>query len=366
MSDYHFVDLAVDDSLASAISNLERIGVDTEFMRERTYFAELCLLQVSTHDEIFCADPLNRGPDEDKPSGEFWNAIIKPEWVVHSARQDIEVIYQTAGLMPRAIFDTQVAAAFLGFQPQVGYAGLVKELFDVELDKSHTRADWSKRPLSDAVLKYAAEDVQYLLPAYEILVDRLEDSGRLDWAIQDSQDLLDPALYETDPSLAINRMKGARNLDGRARAAAAALAAWREEEALRTNRPRQWIMRDQVLVDIAATCPGSPADLARIDGLAEKTIRRAGDEILRIVAEATHDESGYRPPARPDERQKKMLKEMQRLVASIGEKHHIAVELLAPKRELSAAMLGNRDSRVFKGWRRELIGGELLELLENF
>jgi len=263
MSDYHFVDLAGDDSLINAISRLECIGVDTEFMRESTYFAQLCLLQVSTPDEIFCADPLSREPDNNKPLEDFWTAIIKPEWVVHSARQDIEVIYQTSGKMPRAIFDTQIAAAFLGFQPQVGYAGLVMELFGVELDKSHTRADWTRRPLSDAVLRYAAEDVQYLLPACEELSRRLRDSGRLEWAIEDSRYLLDPGLYEADPAQAINRLKGARNIRGRARAAASRLAAWRETEALRSNRPRQWIMRDQVLVEIAVACPASAWRLPR-------------------------------------------------------------------------------------------------------
>ena len=365
MSDYHFVDLAVDDSLANAVGQFDRIGVDTEFMRERTYFAELCLLQVSTPQEIFCADPLNRGPDNDKPSATFWQAMVKPEWVVHSARQDLEVVYQSSGLMPQSIFDTQVAAAFLGLQPQVGYAGLVKELFNVELDKSHTRADWSKRPLSDAVLKYAAEDVQFLLPAHEILAERLKESGRLEWAIEDSRDMLNISLYESDPSLAINRLKGARNLRGRSRAIATALATWREKEALRTNRPRQWIMRDSLLVDIAFACPQSMEDLADIEGLADKTIRRAGQEFLRIAANSTHDESGYEPPTRPDERQKKALKEMQKLVTASGEKHNVAAELIAPRKELSAAMQGDRDSRVFNGWRREVVGDQLLELLEN-
>jgi ribonuclease D len=365
MPDFCLIDLASDGTLVGVVSKYDRIGVDTEFMRERTYFAELCLLQVATPDEIFCADPLNRSPGNDKPFDEFWKAIIAPEWVVHSARQDIEVIYQTSGLMPKRIFDTQIAAAFLGFQPQVGYAGLVRELFGVELDKSHTRADWSKRPLADAVLQYAAEDVQYLLPAYEKLHDRLEEAGRLDWASQDSNDLLDTSLYETDPANSIDRLKGARNLRGRARAAAIRLATWRETEALRTNRPRQWIMRDAVLIEIAVACPQALKDLADIDGLMESTIRRAGSDLLRLVAEATHDSSGYEPPSRPDEQQKKLLKEMQRRVTASAVKNELGAELLAPRKELSAALLGNRDSRVFKGWRRDLIGNQLLELLEN-
>jgi ribonuclease D len=290
---------------------------------------------------------------------------MQPEWVLHSGRQDLEVIYQAAGRLPGTIFDTQVAAALLGFQPQIGYAGLVRELFDVELDKSHTRADWSRRPIPEALLNYAAEDVQFLLPAYDALIERLQSAGRLEWARQDSSDLLDERLYKPNPEDAVHRLKGARNLRGRARAAATSLAAWREKEALRSNRPRQWIMRDPVLIDIAIRAPGSTSELARIDGLAEKTVRRSGDELLGIIAGATQDPSGYKPPSRPDESQKAALKKMQQYVAAVADGLGLAAELIAPKKELSAAMLGDRELRVFSGWRRDLVGEELLGLLEN-
>lgn len=365
MPDYRYVELFADDTMNAELGDLERIGVDTEFMRERTFFSQLCLVQIATETGIVCADPLGKEAASDGWSEPFWRAAMQPEWVVHSARQDIEVIYQSAGRMPAAVFDTQIAAAFLGYQPQLGYAGLVAELFSVELDKSHTRADWTKRPLSAAVLNYAAEDVLYLLPAYEELLQRLDKVGRQQWARQDSADLLDPALYETDPMLAINRLKGARNLRGRARAAALHLAAWREREALRANRPRQWIMRDHVLIEIAVSCPDNMSAMAAIDGIAEGTVRRAGDELLGILKDATHDESGYQPPTRPDEQQKSALKHMQKQVSKCADELGIAAELLAPKKELSAAMLGNRQSRVFNGWRRDIIGERLLETLES-
>ena len=189
MPRFKFVDEP--DALAEELRRHGQLAVDTEFMRERTYFAQLCLVQVASSDSIWCADPLSgHGTDA------FWESLLARDWVLHSARQDIEVIYQTAGAMPASIFDTQIAAALLGMPAQIGYAGLVSELFDVEIHKSHTRADWSKRPLRDAYLEYAAEDVEYLLPANEILTARLEDKGRLDWAREDSARLLDPALYE--------------------------------------------------------------------------------------------------------------------------------------------------------------------------
>jgi ribonuclease D len=365
MPDYRFVDLSVDQSLAILASDSERIGVDTEFMREKTFFSQLCLVQVSTGSEIVCADPLNLESTDQAITDSFWNDMMKPAWILHSGRQDIEVIFQSSGQMPREIFDTQIAAAFLGYQPQMGYANLVAELFQVELAKSHTRADWSRRPLSADVLSYAAEDVEYLLPAWELLSERLDIVGRLEWALEDSADLLQVGLYEPDPALAIDRLKGARNLRGRGRAAATALAAWRESQAVRSNRPRQWIMRDQMLIDIAMTQPESLSDLARIEGLPESTIRRAGDQLLAIIADATHDQTGYCPPERPNEGQKSVLKKMQQIVTACAEDVGISAEIVAPKKELSAAMLGMTESRVFKGWRREIVGNDLLELVKN-
>ena len=357
MSQYTLVEQP--DSICNRLLQHDRLGVDTEFMRERTFFAELSLVQISTGADVYCVDPLT-GNDMQA----FWEALVARTWVVHSARQDIEVIYQLANLMPSALFDTQVAAGLVGLAPQVGYAGLVKELFDVDIPKAHTRADWSKRPLADALLQYAAEDVQYLLPAYERLAELLEQKGRLDWAVEDSALLLDSALYDVDPSLAIDRLKGARNLRGRGRATAARLAAWREQQALRKNRPRQWIVKDAALINLAMERPSTNDDLQGIDGLPPKLIRRSGKDILAAIRAAGSDNNDYRPPSRPDENQKALLKQMQKEVATCAEDLGLAAETVASKRDLSAIIIGgNRDSRVLNGWRRNLIGERLLKLL---
>ena len=348
------------DQLADNLESHQRIGVDTEFMRERTYFAQLCLLQVSTTDDIYCVDPLG---DEDL--ADVWGAIAQREWVVHSARQDIEVIYQTTERMPSNIFDTQVAAALLGFQPQIGYSGLVKELFDVELPKSHTRADWSKRPLPDEYLEYAAEDVEYLLPAHDELAGRLEAKGRLDWAVADSKLLLDKRLYDVDPNSAVDRLKGARNMRGKRRSVAAALATWREAEALRRNRPRQWILRDNVVINIAYAMPASVSELARVEDMPGKLVTRAGKDIVGVVEKASKNGSNYRPPRPPDEAQKELLKKMQAVVQECAADLDLAAEIIASRKELSGIIIGGkRQSRVFDGWRSELIGDRLMELLE--
>lgn len=337
-----------------ALENSGRIGVDTEFMRERTFFAQLCLVQVATEDGIYCVDPLGRHENEN-----FWRALDSCDWVLHSARQDIEVLYQSSGRMPSGIFDTQVAAALLGYQPQIGYGNLVRDLFGVELAKSHTRANWARRPLPPAILEYAAEDVEYLLPAYEELGRRLDDSGRLDWALADSAELLDPGLYAIDPSAAIERLKGATGFRGARRAAAVRLAEWREAQAQRLDRPRQWILRDSVLLDIAHRLPGGVRELSGIDDMPPKLVKRSGAEILAAVNEAAADEHDYEPPPRPDEAQKALLKNLQGIVAKRADELGVAAETIAAKKELSAIVAGKNESRLFRGWRRDVVGKDI-------
>jgi ribonuclease D len=357
MPAYKFVDEP--DALVPALQRESRLGVDTEFMRERTYYAQLCLTQIASRDSIWCVDPLS-GHTQDA----FWDELLDHDWVLHSARQDIEVVYQTAERMPSSVFDTQVAAALLGFPAQVGYAGLVQELFDAEIHKMHTRADWSRRPLRSEYLEYAAEDVEYLLPAYEVLSERLDAKGRLEWAHEDSAWLLEPSLYATGNGQAVDRLKGARKLRGRRRAAAARLADWREQEAISRNRPRQWIMRDNVLVDIAWRLPQTEAELRRVDGIPPKLVRRVGRDLLNAVADSARDERDYEPPRPPDEEQKALLKEMQSRVAACAKELGLAAETVASKRELSAVIIGgSRKSRLLSGWRAALIGGDLQELL---
>lgn len=347
------------ESLDVLLENSRQIGVDTEFLREKTYYAELCLVQIATFGEILCVDLLATGNQAD-----FWNSVLTRDWVIHSARQDIEIVWQSAGAMPASLFDTQIAAGLLGYAAQMGYAGLVDALFDVQMAKTHTRADWSKRPLREELLQYAAEDVEYLLPAAEILGDRLEAEGRLEWAREDSRLLLDPRLYAVSELEAVDRLKGARNLRGRQRAAAARLAAWREAEAIRRNRPRQWIVRDNVLLEIARRLPATISELARIDGLATKLVERLGDRLLRAVAESAADVDGYEPPRPPDEAQKALLREMHSRVARHARELGIAAEIIAPRKELSAIIISKeRRSRVLEGWRGDLLGDELLGLL---
>ena len=350
---------ADDSSLADVFRGFDRLGLDTEFMRERTYFAQLCLLQVSTPEDVLCLDPLAPGDFT-----ESWTTLLDAEWVLHSGRQDIEVIYQAAGRMPAGVFDTQIAMGLLGYPPQAGYATMVKELFDKELPKSQTRADWSKRPLSEAMLRYAAEDVEFLLPAHDLLCRRLAALGRESWAEEDSRRLLDTALYDIDATAAADRLKGAGQLRGRARRAAVALAGWREQRAISSDKPRRWILQDAPLLQIAIDNPGSDRELAAIDGLPESTARRAGRDLLDILRTAESGTDDYEPPARPDDRQKALLKDMQRAVAAVAKELGVAAEIVAPRRELVGLLNGDRRGRAMTGWRQPLIADRLLNLLD--
>lgn len=359
MTDFIFVDdlSAIRDQFAE----IDRIGVDTEFLREKTFLAQLCLVQVSTREQIYCIDPLQGHNYE-----AMWQALCRPEWIVHSGRQDIEVVYQTAERMPASLFDTQIAAGLLGYAPQMGYANLVEELFDVQLPKTHTRADWSQRPLPHALLEYAADDVEYLFRMYDVLAERLDKLGRLDWAMQDSALLLDPKLYEINPGDAVDRLKGARNLRGARRAVASRLAAWREARALDRNRPRQWILRDAALIDMAYRQPKSLSALKSIESVPDKVTSRSGEELLGIIRTAAEESSAYQPPQPPDEQQKALLKELQSMVAKCAKQLGLPAEIIAAKKELSQAIAcGERESRVFQGWRRELIGDALSDKLDS-
>jgi len=355
---FEWVDAGRSQQLLDALQGSPQIGVDTEFMRESTYFAELCLVQVAVDGRIYCADPLGK-----QDLSVFWDGLMSCPWIVHSARQDIEVISQTAERMPVSLFDTQIAAALTGLAPQIGYAGMVEALFGVALAKSHTRADWSRRPLPPAVIEYAAEDVEYLEPAFELLTERLRKLDRLHWAEQDSADLLDPSLYEIDPQLAISRLKGATNLRGIARAAASGLATWREREATDRNRPRQWILKDTVLLELAVKRPASLSRMTAIDGMPERLVGRAGRQLLEILDLAASNVDDYEPPQRPDEKQKALLKTIQQAVSTCAADLGLSPEIIAARKELSAALRGDLRGRLFRGWRRELIGNQLLEFV---
>ncbi len=340
------------------------IALDTEFMREDTYFPILCLVQVCSADMLFCVDALAL----ERPAavaGLFRGP--RRTIVLHAAHQDLEMFFQETGELPVSLFDTQIAAAMTGFDAQISYAQLVRELLDVELDKSQTRTDWRRRPLSEAQLEYAADDVRYLAQIQPLLAQRLEALDRTSWHQQECARMLRPATYTADPANAWRRIKGLGRLDPDARARARRLAAWREREAIERNRPRQWIFRDRLILELARQCPGTRNELAEIDGLPESVARRYTETLIGLLAapveteEAVEIEAAVAPLTRE---QRELAKALRACLSASAEEHQIGAGLLANRVDLENLARGRRDLDVLEGWRREVAGKALLALLE--
>src|SRR5277367_1634253 len=244
--------------LARTLESHAAIGVDTEFLRERTFFPKLCLLQLAAGDDVWCVDTLRGGLDVLVPA----LTAAASRKVIHSARQDLEAFYLNSKRVISPVFDTQIAAGCIGLKPQIGYADLVKTLLDVSLPKGQTRTDWSKRPLSREQLEYATDDVLYLEEIADRLTERLRAFGREQWVIEDCRALEDPSLYEPDPADAWKRLRSLHKLPPAMRARAKALAVWREKTARLKNLPRGWVLDDEALFRIAESLPATPAALA--------------------------------------------------------------------------------------------------------
>lgn len=361
--------IADDDALRDLVRRLreaEWVAVDTEFMRERTYYPKLCLVQLATDTELACVDPL--ALDDLSPLTELW-ADASVTKVFHAAGQDMEVLLQTAGELPRPVFDTQIAATLLGYPDQIGYARLVADRLGVTLDKSHTRSDWSRRPLSTEELDYAADDVRYLARLFPDMEAELVRRGRRDWLTPEFEALLDADRYRPDPAAAWRRVRGGQRLRPGQRRALARLAEWREHAAMAGDRPRGWILKDEVLLTLAQKRPSDEAELHGIRNLPENVRRKHGRTLIELIAAAAE---GPAPPGVGDPAPAPLPAEHQPLVdlamAGLRERAAatgIAAGTLANRKELERLVAGERDLPLLKGWRREAAGQALLDLLEG-
>jgi len=348
--------------LAARLADAGAVALDTEFLRERTYRAELCLLQLADEHGAVCVDPLALvdlsplAPPLKAPA---------PRIVMHASRQDIEVLLPAVGLV-RPVFDTQIAAALAGMPAQIGYAELVRRVLGVELAKAHTRTDWSARPLSAEQLCYAIDDVRYLLPLAEHLERQLERLGRSAWLAEELAALADPGAYTVEPTSAWLRVKGLRGLEGPRARLARELAAWRERRAIERNRPRGWILDDASLREIVAAAPRSLAELAAVPGVPAGVLRACAAEILGSVRAAELPEE--LPPvggrSRPDPAKSALLKKLGGIQRAVAEALALSPEVLATRRDLERLVEGEReDVPPLSGWRRAIIGERLLAAL---
>jgi ribonuclease D len=349
------------DSLVARLENAAAIGLDTDFLRESTYRAELCLIQVATPDYAACVDPLALAS---------LSALIpsliadRPVKVMHASRQDLEVLFPVTGLV-RPIFDTQIAAALVGMPAQIGYGDLVRRTLGTDLAKSHTRTDWSKRPLSPEQLDYALDDVRYLLPLKAHLEEQLGKLGRLKWLDEELANLADAEFFTVNPELAWQRLKGLRGLDDGRMQLARALAAWRERRAIERNRPRGWILDDAVLREIVVRVPRTMEQLQAIPDMAPGVIKHCADDLLTMVRAANIPNPP--PPValrqRPSPEQTALVKKLGALNQSVAQSLGLSPEVLATRRDIEQLAEGGRDVPILQGWRREIIGEPMLAAL---
>lgn len=375
MSDVLYVSNAEDLQRAIALlSPSEFIALDTEFMRESTYYPILCLIQAATRDACVIIDPLAL-----KDLQPLWDLLDERHRakVLHAARQDLEVMSQAPrssasdtaapaeGSIPGPLFDTQLAGAFLGHSAQVGYGNLVAERLGHTLAKGHARTDWTRRPLSEEQLHYAADDVRYLVPLYANLRAALIEAGRLEWLQEETLKLEDPSLFRTEPQEAWRRLKGLDRLKPAQRVAAKLLAAWRETKAMQHNRPRGWILPDEGLREIAELLPRSAAQLNDLRLVPGGVVRKNEEDLLAVVAQAQRDaqhEARYEPPGKPDPDQVARVTKLMSIVRTQANEMKIAPELLATRRDVEQLVFSGRAQALSTGWRRSVIGERLLAL----
>lgn len=356
--------IATPDALnrfCDALGSAPYLTVDTEFIRERTYYPRLCLVQIASDSMFGCVDAL--ALDDLAPLFELLQTATITK-VLHAARQDLEIFLQHGGSVPAPVFDTQIAADLCGLGNQAGLASVAEQLLGIELDKQHSRADWSKRPLRQALLRYAADDVRHLVPIFEQLRTRLEALGRTDWLVEDCTRLLDPALYQVDPDDSWERVGGIRRLNGSRFHAARLLASWRERRAMQMDRPRGWILRDDALMAVATALPADKAALERIRLLPPAVRRKAGDELLHVVEQARSIDTpapGQPEPLTPE--QKTAVAAGMKRVRSIADNLGLSPAMLATRREVTRLVRGATTSPVLEGWRKSVVGESLLDAI---
>lgn len=361
-------------AIAEAIRGAGSFALDLEFMTESRYVAELSLVQVGWGDpeapEVRAIDPLKV---DARPIADL---VGDPtvETVIHSAQADLALVGAVFGIRGRGIVDTQIAAAFLGLGDQIGYAALVERTAGVYIDKGSQFTEWSRRPLTDEQVKYALDDVRYLPDSWQQLRVDLEAQGRLPWVMQECDRLAETWAERTPPEEMYRRVRGWNGLRRKSQGALRALATWREEEALRVNRPPSWLLNDRTMLEIARRPPRDLAELRSVRGLGEGTAQRYGKALLDAVERGQEDPPPEEdtPPRVPNLGQS-WPAILSGIVQARCREASIAPRFVATRREIDDLiawwLVGDRskepDLPLLDGWRRELVGADLLNWLQG-
>jgi len=353
-------------AFCAKVSTSSYVTVDTEFMRDRTYYPQLCLVQVAGPDDAAAIDALAPGIDLAPLLALMDNPTILK--VFHAARQDLEIFYNLTGRVPTPLFDTQVAAMVCGFGDQVSYETLAAQLSRARIDKSVRFTDWAQRPLSERQVTYALSDVTHLRPAYEALARKLAANGRAGWLQEEMATLLDPATYRLDPEEVWRRMRP-RGAKPKFLAVMKEVTAWREREAQRRDTPRNRVVRDETILDLCAHAPTTLDELARMRGLSKNFADgRLGQELLDAVKRGLAMPQAEIPtlPDGPDlpSGLGPIVELLKVLLKMKCEEHGVAQKLVTTTAELERIAASDDDTGIpaLQGWRREVFGSAALDL----
>ena len=352
--------------LCKQLKGSDWLAIDTEFERTQTYYPKLCLIQVANEEIVAIIDPFAVANLDPFFEILYDKSIIK---VFHSAHQDLEIFFNLKAAIPTPIFDTQIAAPLLGYAEQIGYAKLVHQLLGVELGKTFTRSDWKQRPLKQGQLEYAINDVIYLGKVYVKFVGKLKRLDRFSWLEEDFSALADPVRYQPDPEHVWKKIREAKKLKGKNLAVLQKLAAWREITARVENRPRNWLMRDDAIVDMAQLLPESRNALMKIKNLQDRFLKNHGEVLLGVIQNAKNMPP---EPLMNVQQRDKLTEQQQAIVDALSvivrlraEIHELNPSTLASKKELQAFVQNQDKSVLLGGWRKQLVGDALSEFMRG-
>ncbi len=333
--------------------------VDTEFMRERTFYPRLALVQIHAAGHNYLIDPK---PMAD--GGPLMSLLSNRPLVMHGCSEDLETFKAWPGFLPRSLQDTQIAGAFGGYDLQCGYQRMVEIVHGVQLPKTATRTDWLRRPLSEEQLEYAVQDVHYLPGIHDTLLNKLGHLGRLEWWQEECQRLLNEAARESDPEQLWTQIKGAAALDGTAQRTLRRLAVWRDQSARARNLPRSFVLKDTEMLAVAQLAGPSRQALSGLS-LHPSFVRKYADEVLAVIEQSHTDEIPEPLPGMPDPQLRELHKRLRQRVADIAAAENLTPELLARRRWLEAlARDPDNVPEAMCGWRRTLVTEPLLEMLK--